>query len=75
MFNKMPNLQNIGYEYVSDYTGGRVNLSISNYEEAFTFGFHGGGFEKVYADDEFPYKILDSCKNSIVNFVGLFSEM
>lgn len=64
MFNSFTNLQQLTYSDSGDHTG-----------TLFTCPFNGAGLVKTIEQAEFPYDILNPCKNTITHFRGFFQNV
>lgn len=73
MFDRMPNLEYIGYRYATDGSGGNVTDNKEGGDVEFSFGFHGSGFDKKFRGNNFTYNIVKNLPK-LQSFVGFFSE-
>lgn len=64
MFNSFTSLQQLTYSDSGDNTG-----------TLFTCPFNGAGLVKTIEQTEFPYDILNPCKNTITHFRGFFQDV
>lgn len=78
MFNNMTNLEYLGSDNStsSSNAGGHVTLTVDSiYTTTFSYNFfNGNGFQKVFKDSEFPYKITKNL-SKLITFVGIFSDV
>jgi hypothetical protein len=76
MFQKMPNMEYLGYHFDGSNNGGYTDNPASNLSHGITHGFHGGGYSKILELENggFPYSITNYIPK-IKSFCGIFSEL